>query len=75
MKNFTEIIKESNNLKLVTFFDYVPATIANIFSVIFSTSIILELRGIVSGYVLVLLSIFIILFLIQNEIIKVKEIR
>jgi len=55
--------------------DYVPAFIANTFSVIFSTSIIFELRGIVSGYVLSLLSVFIVLFLIQNEVIKVKEIR
>jgi hypothetical protein len=35
----------------------------------------MELRGIVNGYVLILLSVFIVLFLIQNEIIKVKEIR
>ena len=75
MKAYTQAVRQSNNLKLMKFSDYVPATIANIFSVIFSTSIIMELRGIVNGYVLILLSVFIILFLIQNEIIKVKEIR
>jgi hypothetical protein len=73
--NYTKIVRDNNSLKLMKFWDYVPAFIANIFSIIFSTSIIMELRGIVSGYVLTLLSVFIILFLIQNEIIKVKEIR
>jgi hypothetical protein len=73
--NYTKIVRDNNSLRLMKFTDYIPALIANIFSVIFSTSIILELRGIVSGYVLTLLSVFIILFLIQNEIIKVKEIR
>ncbi len=75
MKTYVQIVREKNSLKLMKFMDYVPALIANIFSVIFSTSIILELRGIVSGAVLFLLATFIILFLIQNEIIKVKEIR
>jgi len=74
-QSYTEIVRNSNSLKLMKFIDYIPALIANIFSVIFSTSIILELKGIVNGYVLILLSVFIILFLIQNEIIKVKEIR
>lgn len=75
MKSITTIIRKRNSVKLMHVIDYIPALIANIFSVIFSTSIIQELRGIVSGYVLVLLSVFIILFLVQNEIIKVKEIR
>jgi len=75
MKSYTQLVKNSNGLDLMKFTDYVPAFIANMFSVIFSTSIILELKGIVSGYVLTLLTVFIILFLIQNEIIKVKEIR
>lgn len=74
-QTYTQIVKQSNSLKLMQVIDYVPALIANIFSVIFSTSIIMELQGIVNGYVLILLSVFIILFLIQNEIIKVKEIR
>jgi len=73
--NYTRIVKEKNSLKLMKFTDYVPALIANIFSVIFSTSIIFELKGIVNGAVLGLLGTFIVLFLIQNEIIKVKEIR
>lgn len=75
MNNLTKLIKEKNSLKLMRFIDYVPAFIANVFSVVFSTSIILELKGIVNSSVLVLLSVFIVLFLIQNEIIKVKEIR
>jgi len=71
----TEVIRKSNALKLMTMFDYIPSIIANIFSVIFSTSIIFELNGIVDNITLMVLSVFIILFLIQNEIIKVKEIR
>ena len=74
-KSYVQAIKDNNSLKLMKFTDYIPALIANIFSVIFATSIIFELKGIVNGFVLGLLSIFIILFLIQNEIIKVKEIR
>jgi len=74
-KNLIESIKESKEVKVISILDYVPALIANSFSVIFSTSIIFELKNIVNGYVLILLAIFIVLFLIQNEIVKVKEIR
>jgi hypothetical protein len=74
-KTYTQLVRNNNSLKLMKFSDYIPAFIANIFSVIFSTSIIFELKGIVNNYVMTLLTVFIILFLIQNEIIKVKEIR
>jgi hypothetical protein len=74
-KQLTQIVKDKNKLKLINWYDYIAPTLANIFSVIFSTSIIFELKGVLNGYVLILLSVFIILFLIQNEIIKVKEIR
>lgn len=74
-KTLTQIVKEKNSLKLINWTDYIAPTLANIFSVIFSTSIIFELKGVINGYVLILLSVFIVLFLIQNEIIKVKEIR
>jgi Mn2+/Fe2+ NRAMP family transporter len=75
MKNLTQVVRDEQKLKLMNFIDYLPALIVNIFSVLFSTSIILELRGVVNGWVLVLLSVFIIYFLIQNEVFKVKYIR
>jgi len=75
MKNLTQVVRDEQKLKLMNFIDYLPALIVNIFSVLFSTSIILELRGVVNGWVLILLSVFIIYFLIQNEVFKVKYIR
>lgn len=74
-KNLTTIVREKNSVKLLKAIDHVPPLVANFFSVIFATSIILELKDLLSGIVLILLAIFIILFLIQNEIIKVREIR
>lgn len=74
-KNLTEMIKKRSSLKLVNFFDHIPPLLANIFSILFATSIILELKNIVSHSVMILLTIFILLFLIQNEVIKVKQIR
>jgi len=73
--NLTEYVRRKRSFNMVNIFDYLPATIANVFSVLFATSIILELKDLVNGFVLVFLSLFIILFLIMNEIIKVKEIR
>ncbi len=49
--------------------------IASFFSIVFSLSIAKQLQGIVSGWVLVLLYIFTILFLIYNEDRKIKEFR
>jgi hypothetical protein len=74
-QQITGLVKESNSIKLITFWDHLPPLLANIFSVLFATSIILELKDIVSGWVMVLLTVFISLFLIQNEITKVKQIR
>lgn len=74
-KNLTTIVREKNTIKLMKFFDYVPPVMANIFSVVFATSIIFEIKDILSGPMVALLSVFIVLFLVQNEIVKVKEIR
>lgn len=65
----------SNKNQFLSFWDYIPALLANIFSVIFSLSIVLELKNVVSGYVLIILSIFVVLFLIQNEATKVIYVR
>lgn len=71
----TSAIKDRKNIKVLKFWDYIPALLANLFSIIFATSIIIELQDVVNGWVLALLSVFIVLFLIMNEVIKVKEIR
>jgi hypothetical protein len=69
------IIKERNSVKTLGFIDYLPSLIANIFSIIFSTSIIFELKELVSPVIMIILGVFIVLFLIQNEVMKVSEIR
>jgi len=74
-KTLTSIVREKNSVKLLKIIDHVPPLVANFFSVIFATSIILEISDVLSGIVLILLTVFIVLFLIQNEIIKVREIR
>jgi hypothetical protein len=48
---------------------------ASLFSVIFSLSIAKQLIGIVSGWILILLIIFVTLFLLYNEDRKIKELR
>jgi len=60
--NLTEYVRRKRSFNMVNIFDYLPATIANVFSVLFATSIILELKDLVNGFVLVFLSLFIILF-------------
>jgi hypothetical protein len=78
MKNsnsLTGLVRKSNTNSFIKWFDYLPALIANTFSVIFSLSIVLELKNILSGYVLILLSVFVILFLIYNEVTKVQYVR
>lgn len=74
-QNYLELVRKNHSPKLIKGIDYIPQWLANTFSVIFSTSIIFELRNIVNGFTLGLLSVFIVLFLIQNEVFKVKEIR
>jgi hypothetical protein len=69
------IQKEKTNTFKVCLKHKIPAILASIFSVIFAMSIVFELKTIVSGVVLTFLSIFIILFLIQNELFKIKEIK
>lgn len=74
-KKLTSLIRKERSVKHLNNIDHVPALLANIFSVLFATSIIFELKNSVETTVLIVLSIFIILFLIGNEAIKVKEIR
>lgn len=69
-----EIKKQSEN-RIVTIFDRVPAIIASVFSVIFSLSIVFELKTIVNGFVLGFLILFVVLFLTFNEVVKVRMIK
>lgn len=71
----TQMILNSRSNKFITRWDYVPSLIANIFSVFFASTIILELRGTVDNYVLYVMASFIIIFLVWNEITKVSSVR
>ena len=76
MKTLNELIRKNKNNKFNTsWLHKTPALIASIFSVLFALSIIIELSNVVSGIALILTGVFIVLFLIQNEIFKVKEIK
>jgi len=78
MKNsnsLTNLVIKQNTNKFISLIDYIPALISNTFSVIFSLSIVLELKNILSGYVLILLSVFVVLFLVYNEVTKVQYVR
>jgi len=76
-RSLTSLVKEYKyKNSFISNWDYLPAILTNIFSVIFSLSIVIELRKCIDNiFVLSILSIFVIFFLIMNEIIKVKEIR
>lgn len=73
--NLVDLIRKQNENKFIKLIDYIPALISNTFSVLFSLSIVLELKNILSGYVLILLSVFVVLFLIYNEVTKVQYVR
>lgn len=75
MKNLTKVILESKEKNLYLKQKVLIAMIASIFSVFFSLSIVFELYNIVNGVVLIVLTIFVVLFLIYNEKIKVKSIK
>jgi hypothetical protein len=73
--SLTQLILEKRANKFISFIDYVPSFIANTFSVLFASTIVLELRGTVENYVLCILCSFVVLFLVWNEVTKVKEVR
>ena len=76
-RSLTSLVKEYKyKNSFISNWDYLPAILTNIFSVIFSLSIVIELRKCIDNIiVLSILSVFVVFFLIMNEIIKVKEIR
>jgi len=71
MKN---LIKETNK-KSLTIFDYIVAYTASAFSVLFALSIVLEIKNTVSGYLAIMLCLFLVFFLLFNESMKIKESR
>ena len=75
MKITNAILEEKKALKGNEYLIKLPAFIASFFSVLFSLSIVFELKNIVDGFVLGFLIVFTVLFLILNEKIKVKEIK
>lgn len=70
-----QLIKERTNKFKVDIKHNVPAIVGSVFSVVLAMSIVMQLKEIVSGFTLIFLSLFISLFLLQNEIFKVKEVR
>lgn len=75
MKLTNQILKEGVSKYQLDFDKRVVALIASIFSVIFSLSIVFELKTVVDGYVLFFLGVFTVIFLITNERIKVQEFK
>jgi hypothetical protein len=74
--SLTNMINKQISHRFINVWYYIPALIANIFSIIFSLSIVLELKNIITNiYVLILLSVFVILFLVYNEVTKVQYVR
>lgn len=74
--SLTNLVKHNNDKQFsLAWYNYIPALLSNTFSIIFSSSVIFELRNVLSGWVLALLSTFILLFLILNEVTKVQELR
>ena len=72
----TSMINKQISHRFINIWCYIPALIANLFSIIFSLSIVLELKNIISNiYILILLSIFVVLFLVYNEVTKVQYVR
>lgn len=75
MNSIVDTIKHNSNRKFVNIIDVIPSRIASLFSVLFALSIVFELRNLIDGFVLVMLGIFIILFLIANEYVKVLMVK
>lgn len=75
MKNLTKLIQENAEKGFKAKEKNMIAMIGSIFSVIFSLSIVFELKRVVDGYVLAFLIVFVVIFLILNEKYKVDNIR
>jgi hypothetical protein len=75
MSRFTKTVIDKSKRRIISNKDYLPAFIASVFSVLFALSIVGELSNLVEGYVLIFLGVFITLFLLLNETIKVKEVK
>lgn len=75
MENLTKLIRENNKKDLNKNSKIAVAIIASVFSVLFSLSIVFELKNVVNGFVLGFLVIFVMLFLVLNERIKVESIK
>ncbi len=74
--SLTNIVKSNNDKQFsLAWYNYIPALLSNGFSILFSSSIIFELRNFLSGWVLIILTVFVLLFLILNEYTKVQELR
>ena len=73
--NYTNLIKNETKQDFNNVLEKVFALIASFFSIFFAMSIVLELANIVQGYVLIFLAIFICLFLLFNEWVKIKSLR
>lgn len=71
----TEIINEKNTKRFNHWSTQVPAYIASMFSVIFAYSIIYELRLSMSTLSLIIVSCFLLFFLLVNEYLKITNIR
>lgn len=68
----TKIIQsETNNMRMIK----IKSLVASFFSVLFSLSILLELKKFTSLYVFIFMAIFIFLFLLYNESQKVESLR
>lgn len=72
---YTNLIKKQTKKSFNYMLDKIFALLASFFSIFFALSIVLELSNIVQGYVLVFLGIFIILFLMFNEWMKIKSLK
>ncbi|MFW6220009.1 MAG: hypothetical protein ACOC33_04140 [bacterium] len=70
---YTNLIKKENKQDFNNILENIFAKIGSFFSIFFAMSIVLELANIVQGYVLIFLGIFICLFLLFNEWVKVKS--
>ncbi len=76
MKATKKILKfEKKEYGVNNLFLNITAKIASVFSIFFSLSIVLELKEYIDTWLFIVLSIFLIFFLIVNEVVKVTNIR
>ena len=74
-KQLTSIINEKNTRKFSHWSFQIPAYAASFFSVVFSTSIILELKESLGLFALILTGCFLVFFMLVNEALKITNIR